>query len=123
MPEPQRQLVIYVLREPGFLEETLRSFREAGITGAETLESQGTDELMSHDVPLFASFRHIFTGAQSYNYVIMAPIDDASQLQALVERLTIVLADAPPSQRGVLYAVPLSFHLDLATLPGRPGHP
>lgn len=107
-PTTPDQLVLYVLREPGFLNQTLAAFAEAGLTAIEVMESQGVAELVDDEIPIFASFRHIFTGAQSYNYIVMGAGDEG-QRTVLVERLQELLKDVSDEQRGVVFSVPLLF--------------
>lgn len=100
------QLVMYVLREPGYLRQTLTAFAESGLSAIEVIESQGAAELFDEDIPIFASFRHIFTGAQSYNYVIMAAANAESR-DALVGRLDTLFSTVDKEQRGVVVALPM----------------
>lgn len=110
MTEPTRsiaeELVVFVLREPGYLSGVVAAFEQAGLRDVEVVESQGVAEIANEEIPIFASFRHVFTGAQSYNYVVMASAAPA-QRAALIEALETLLAEVSDSQRGVMWCLPL----------------
>ena len=100
------QLVLYVLREPGYLEQVVKAFTSAGLGAIEVIESQSAAEVIDDEVPIFASFRHVFTGAHSYNYVILGVADGPSR-DDLVAQLDALFAEVEAGQRGVVLAVPL----------------
>jgi hypothetical protein len=109
------ELLVCVINDPRFLDDVLAALLEAGITGATVLESQGMGRLLSQDMPIFASFRHLLTGSKAYTYTILAPVEEA-QVTAEVARLVRdVLADAPAEDRGFLFALPLTTFVDLSS--------
>ena len=93
------------------MENVIAAFTEVGVATIEVIESQSVAELTNDEVPIFASFRHIFSGAQSYNYVILGTASVESR-QALIVLINKIVAEVEPDQRGVLYAVPLAFAFD-----------
>jgi len=116
MPEnviPRPELVVCVLNEPGFLDDVLAAFLEAGITTATVIESQGMSRLMSRDMPIFASFRHLLTGSSPYTYTIIAPVEEHQITLELIALVRDVLSAAPEEDRGFLFALPLSALINL----------
>lgn len=108
------ELVVCVLNEPSFLDDVLAAFLEAGITTATVLESQGMGRLLSRDMPIFASFRHILTGSSPYSFMIVAPVEDRQLTVELLALIQDVLSAAPEEDRGFIFSVPLSTYVRLA---------
>lgn len=111
--DPQPMLVVCVLHEPAYLDDVLAAFLEAGVTSATVLESQGMGRLLSRDMPIFASFRHLLTGASPYSYTIMAPVEDPTVTQELLALIGDVLSTAPEDEKGFLFALPLAAYVNL----------
>jgi nitrogen regulatory protein P-II 1 len=112
-PGGRAELLICVLNEPSFLDDVLAAFLEAGITTATVLESQGMGRLLSRDMPIFASFRHILTGSSPYSYTIVAPVSDPESTGELVVLLQDVLSTAPQEDRGFILSLPLRTYVRL----------
>lgn len=107
------ELVVCVLNEPSFLDDVLAAFLEAGITTATVLESQGMGRLLSRDMPIFASFRHMLTGSSPYSYTIIAPVSDPDATRELLMLLEDVLSAAPEEDRGFILSLPLGTYVRL----------
>jgi len=115
MPDQAREeLIICVLNEPAFLDDVLAAFLEADITTATVIESQGMGRLLSQDMPIFASFRHLFAGSKPYSYTIVAPVADGRLIHEIVPLIRDVLADADQTDRGFVFSLPLSTFVNLS---------
>jgi nitrogen regulatory protein P-II 1 len=110
----EAQLLVYVLNAPDYLDDVLAAFLEANITAATVLESQGIGGLLSRDMPIFASFRHLLTGSRPYSYTIVAPVIDGEAVEEVIALLRDVLAEAAPEDRGFLVSVPIAGFVNLA---------
>ena len=117
---PTAQLVMIILHDPAYLNDLLAALLEAGITNATVVESQGMGRLLSRDMPIFASFRHMFAGSKSYAYTVFAPVEDARVTEHVVALAQDVLRDAPPSDRGLVLALPVARYVDLSEPTGGP---
>lgn len=103
-----RELVMCVLNEPEYLHDVLTAFVEAGCTTATVVESQGMGRIISQDVPIFAGFRHLFSGSKPYNYTIFAVVDDAKLVERIIRLVRDVLSEVEEESKGVLFTVPVS---------------
>lgn len=109
-----RELVVCILNEPSRLHDVLGAFLEAGVKAATVVESQGMGHILSHDVPLFASFRDLFQGARPYNHTILAVVDDPPVVDAAVALVRDVLGDLNDAHKGVLFTLPVSRFVNLS---------
>jgi len=110
----EAQLLIYVLDAPDHLDDVLAAFLEANVTAATVLESQGIGGLLSRDMPIFASFRHLLTGSRPYSYTIIAPVSGGTATEEVIALLRDVMADVPAEDRGYLLSVPIAGFVNLA---------
>ncbi len=103
-----REMVICVLNEPNYLHDVLAAFLEAGATTSTVIESQGMGRILSHDVPIFAGFRHLFAGSKPFNHTIFAVVDDRKVVARIVELVRDVLADVEEESKGIVFSLPVS---------------
>lgn len=112
MPESRdaggRELVICVLNEPDYLHDVLTAFVEAGVQSSTVIDSQGMGRVLSHDIPIFAGFRHLFAGAKPFNHTIFAVVDDATVMARLTELVRDVLQDVAGQAKGVIFSLPVT---------------
>ena len=107
-PGGSRQLVICVLNEPDYLHDVLTAFVEAGVQSSTVIDSQGMGRVLSHDIPIFAGFRHLFAGAKPFNHTIFAVVDDASVMTRLTEVVRDVLREVEGQAKGIIFSVPVN---------------
>lgn len=118
MPEPtQRELLMVVLHDPGHLNDVLTGLLEAGIVNASAIETQGLGRLLSRDLPIFASFRHLFAGSRPYSYTVLAPVESPEVTREVIGILRDLLSDVPPEDRGIVLSMPITQYVDLAEGP------
>ena len=119
MPENRagRELIICVLNEPDYLHDVLTAFVEAEVPTSTVIESQGMGRILSEDVPIFAGFRHLFTGSKPFNNTIFAVVDDPQITKHLIQLVQDVLADVESQAKGVIFSVPV---LEFASLTKSP---
>jgi nitrogen regulatory protein P-II 1 len=110
-----RQLVVCVLNEPEYLHAVLAAFVEAGCTTATVLESQGMGRILSHDMPIFAGFRHLFAGSKPYNHTLFAVVEDPAVVERIVALVRDVLREVEEVSKGVLFTVPVSGFVHLGS--------
>ena len=101
-------MVICVLNEPNYLHDVLAAFLEAGATTSTVIESQGMGRILSHDVPIFAGFRHLFAGSKPFNHTIFAVVDNRKVVARIVELVRDVLADVEEESKGIVFSLPVS---------------
>lgn len=103
-----REVVICVLNESEYFHEVLAAFLEAGVTSSTVIESQGMGRILSHDVPVFAGFRHLFSGSKPFNNTIFAVVDDPSVTEEIILLVKDVLAASEDEHKGIIFSVPVS---------------
>ncbi len=113
-PAQPRELLMIVLNDPGHLNDVLAALLEAGVVNATALETQGMGRLLSRDMPIFASFRHLFAGSKPYTYTVLAPVESPEVSQEVISLLRDVLSDVEPEDRGLVFTLPISTFVDLS---------
>lgn len=113
MPEGKepggRELVVCILNEPDYLHDVLAAFVEAGAVSATVIESQGMGRILSHDVPIFAGFRHLFAGSKPFNHTIFTVVDDREVTEQVLALVRDVLSDVEETAKGILFSIPVPF--------------
>lgn len=118
MPERQaRELVMIVLNDPGHLNDVLAALLEVGVVNATAVETQGMGRLLSRDMPIFASFRHMFAGSKPYTYTVFAPVDGPEVTAEIISLLKDVLSDVEAEDRGLVFSLPVATFVDLSEDP------
>ncbi len=118
MPERRgRELVMIMLHDPGHLNEVLAALLEAGVVNATAVEAQGMGRLLSRDMPIFASFRHLFAGSKPYTYTVFAPVENGEVTDEIIELVRDALADVEPEDRGFVFSLPIGTFADLSEAP------
>ena len=107
-PQPGMEMVVCVLNEPNYLHEVLAAFLEAGAGSGTVIESQGMGRILSHDVPIFAGFRHLFEGSKPYNHTIFAVVPERAVVERVVAMVRDVLRDVEEQAKGIVFSVPVS---------------
>ena len=69
------KLILIILNQEELLDDILSALVEAGVLGANVIESTRMTEILSHEVPIFAGLRQISKGGRSYNRIILAPAE------------------------------------------------
>lgn len=114
-PRRQRELLMLVLHDPAYLSDVLAALLEAGITNATVVETQGMGRLLSRDMPIFASFRHMFAGSKPYTHTLFVPVEGPQVTREVTELVWDVLREAPEEDRGLILSLPVATYVDLSS--------
>lgn len=113
----RRELLMIVLHDPGHLNDVLTGLLEVGIVNASVIESQGLGRLLSRDMPIFASFRHLFAGSKPYTFTVFAPVEGPEVTAEAIVILKDILSEVPPEDRGLVFSMPIVSFFDLGEEP------
>ena len=75
-------LFVYICNKPDKLEEILEGFLEIGITGATIIDSLGMGHVLATEIPIFAGFQSLLSGASAYNKTIFSVIKEPEKVAA-----------------------------------------
>jgi nitrogen regulatory protein P-II 1 len=104
------QVFILVLNKTDYLEDILRGFMDAGITGATILDSVGMGRALlnddSVDLPIVASLRTMFMGSRPHNNTIFTVVDD-NMVDKAFEVVESILGDMSKPGVGLAFALPV----------------
>ena len=112
--EESRELVVCILNEPNYLHDVLAAFLEGGAGSGTVIESQGMGRILSHDVPIFAGFRHLFAGSKPFNHTIFSVVDERAVVERVVELVRDVLAGVEEEAKGIIFTVPVGYFARLS---------
>jgi nitrogen regulatory protein PII len=105
-------LVVLVLAKPEMLQDVLRAWDDAGVSGATVLESTGLGRLDAligrDDVPLFPSPRIFLEHREAVHNTIFSVLDSDSLVDTLIAATQSVVGDLSEPDRGILFVAPLS---------------
>jgi hypothetical protein len=102
-------LLIIVLYNEKYVKEILRKFVEIGVRGATLIRSQGMASLLSDEVPIFSSLRHMFeeTEGLGENYTIFSAIKTEETLNKATEAVLKIVKDIDKPGTGVMIVQPV----------------
>jgi nitrogen regulatory protein PII len=103
------QLLICIINEPSKVEEILEAFLDVGVTGATIIDSYGMGGILSQDIPIFAGFRSMLSGAGSSNKTIISVINSEETLQATVQAVEQICGNLDDPSTGIMFTLPVSF--------------
>lgn len=103
-------MVMYVLDDPGLLDQVLDAWRAAGVSGTTIVESSGTHRREARRAGLH--LRYPFEGREEYNledhYTLFSIVPDEALVQRCIEAVERVVGDLSGPHTGVLAAWPLA---------------
>ena len=100
-------LFVFILNYPDKLEEILEGFLEIGITGSTILDSLGMGHILATEVPIFAGFRSLLSGASSYNKTILSVIKEPEKIQAVYDMIEDVCGPLGKPGVGIAFTIPI----------------
>jgi hypothetical protein len=110
------ELLVCVLNEPNMLHDVISAFVEAGVGGGTVIESQGIGHILAQDIPIFAGFRHLLSGARPHNHTIFAVVEGPEMVREISELVRDVLATSEIEHPGIIFSVPVS-HFEVLSEP------
>ena len=100
------KLLVLVINKEEHLEEVMELFIELGVPGATVLDSMGMGRYLTHNVPIFASFRDLMPDSRAYNKTVLSIMDD-ELIPKVVAGVEQILGSLDQPGVGVLFTVPV----------------
>jgi nitrogen regulatory protein PII len=101
------QMIIFVLNDPGHLDQVLNAWQKAGVKGVTLIETSGFYRRQKKHVPM----RYFFgsSGAQEEgNMTLMAIVADQATVDQCLVATETVVGDLDQPNTGIFAAFPLS---------------
>ncbi|NOZ64442.1 MAG: hypothetical protein GXO71_05875 [Caldiserica bacterium] len=100
------KLILIILNQEELLDDILSALVEAGILGANVIESTRMTEILSHEVPIFAGLRQISKGGRSYNRIILAPVEEEEEINEFLHILEETGINLQKEETGTIFLLP-----------------
>lgn len=100
------KLLVLVINQEEHLEEVMELFIELGVPGATIFDSMGMGRYLTHNVPIFASFRDLMPDSRAYNKTVLSIMDD-ELIPEVVAGVEQILGSLDNPGTGVLFTVPI----------------
>jgi nitrogen regulatory protein PII len=100
-------LFVFICNQPDKLDEILEGFLEIGVTGATILDSIGMGHVLSTEVPIFAGFQSLMSGASAYNKTIISIIKEPEKVKAVFDLVEEVCGSLNEPGRGIAFTLPI----------------
>jgi len=101
------QLFIFICNQPDKLEEILEGFLEIGITGATIIDSLGMGHILATEIPIFAGFRSLLSGASSYNRTVFSVIKEPEKVKAAFDLIEEICGPLSDPGVGIAFTIPV----------------
>ncbi|MBI4731299.1 MAG: P-II family nitrogen regulator [Chloroflexi bacterium] len=107
------KMILFVLHDPGRLDEVLTAWEEAGISGITVLPSTGLGRIRNHeglreDVPLFPDLEDFFPHHEQTSRTLFTVVKDEEQARKVVQATQRVVGDLDQPDTGLLVIWPLA---------------
>ena len=99
------KLLVFVLNKEEYLEDVLKAYAEAGVSGATLLDSEGMGRFLAYEVPLFAGFKEFMKGNKPYNKTIISVIKNESIVQRVKELVDQVIGGIDNPGTGIMFTL------------------
>jgi len=106
-------MLVCVVNDSDRVQDVLTAFLEVGITTATVVESQGMGRVVTEQMPIFAGFRNLWSGARPYNKTIFTVVDDEKARAVIPVLRDVIFREEEKSKgaKGVIFTVPVvEFH-------------
>jgi len=102
-------MIVCVVNDPDRVQDVLTALLEVGITTATVIESQGMGRVVTEQMPIFAGFRNLWSGARPYNKTIFTVVDDEKAEEAMHALRDAMFGGRQDARgaKGVLFTVPV----------------
>ncbi len=106
------QLVSLVVHDPGRVNEVVRAWLAAGVTGMTLLDSSGLgrharEHDLRDDLPLFPSLRKVLEGEERHSRLLFSVVSDDFDVDRLIEATERVLGSLDRPDSGILFVLPV----------------
>jgi nitrogen regulatory protein P-II 1 len=101
------KLFVLILNDPDKLDEILEGFLEIGVTGSTIIDSLGMGHILATEVPIFAGFRSLLSGASSYNKTILSVIKEPEKIRAVFDMVEDVCGPLDRPGVGIAFTIPI----------------
>jgi nitrogen regulatory protein P-II 1 len=101
------KLFVFICNDPDKLDEILEGFLEIGITGATIIDTVGMGYILATEIPIFAGFRSLLSGASSYNKTILSVIKEPEKVHAVFDLIEEVCGSLDKAGAGIAFTVPI----------------
>lgn len=102
-----QELLICVLNRPEAVEDVLAAFLEIGVTGCTIVDTKGMGKIVSQDIPIFAGFKNMFSGAREANVTIFS-VMDAELVDRAMEIVEETYTSFSEPSSGIIFTVPVN---------------
>lgn len=102
-------LLIIVLYNEKNVKEILERFINIDVRGATVIDSQGMGTLLSDEIPIFSSLRHILSTSEkrTNNFTIFSAIKTEETLNKAIDTVNEVLQDINRPDTGIIIVMPV----------------
>ena len=100
------KLAVVFLNKIEYLEDILSAYLEIGVSGASVIDSEGMGHIISHNIPIFAGLRDVFTGSSPGNKIILSVVDD-EMIDKIAEIIEDICPDTGEFSSGILISIPV----------------
>ena len=107
------QLVSMVIHDPGKIDQVVRAWVGAGVSGLTLLDSSGLahhlhDQALRDDLPLFPSMRHLLQSPERQNRLLFSVVADAFDVDRLIQATEAAIGRLDDPGTGILFVLPVS---------------
>ena len=100
------ELIVLVIKQAKFLDEILTGFVDIGIRGATVVGGRGMGQVLSSDVPIFASLKDMLLGLEFDTHMVFS-VADREQVEKAMALVKEVCGDCDEDGIGVLFTLPV----------------
>ncbi|MEN6523484.1 MAG: hypothetical protein ABFD14_07115 [Anaerolineaceae bacterium] len=100
-------MIMFVLDNPEFLNQILKTLAEHEITGATIIESTGAYRHLNKHIPMRYAYNKT-SYVESGNITIFVVVEDQNKIQVCLESIEIIVGDLNDPNTGIFTAWPLS---------------
>ncbi len=105
-PKENLKLLFVVLNKAECLPSLLSLFVELGLKGATVIDSVGMGRILTHDIPIFAGVKNLFTGTRPGNKTIMIMLHE-EMIPLVVEAFEQAVGPLDQPGNGMIITVPV----------------
>jgi len=102
-----QELFVCVLNRPEAVEDVIAAFLEIGVTGCTIIDSKGMGKVVSQDIPIFAGFKNMFSGARESNVTIFS-VMDSEIVEHAIEIIEETYTSFSEPSSGIVFTVPVN---------------
>jgi len=110
-------LLFVVVNNEEIIDELITGWLEIGITGSTVIETTGSLQLISQNVPIFAGFRSLTSGGMRHNKTIFTAIKEQKVLDSAISFLETLCYEAGKPHQGVYFVTPITHFGSLGIKP------